>query len=119
VSASGGLERAAAACLLPGFTGLEAPDWLRRRLDDGLGGVCLFSRNVRDPEQLAALTAELRAGRDDVLVGIDEEGGDVTRLELETGSSYPGAWALGAVDDVELTERVGRASTWTSPRSRT
>jgi beta-N-acetylhexosaminidase len=109
VSASGGLERAAAACLLPGFTGLEAPDWLRRRLDDGLGGVCLFSRNVRDPEQLAALTAELRAGRDDVLVGIDEEGGDVTRLELETGSSYPGAWALGAVDDVELTERVGRA----------
>jgi beta-N-acetylhexosaminidase len=103
------LERAAAACIVPGFTGLEAPEWLRRWLDDGLGGVCLFSRNVRDPEQLSALTAELRAGRDDVLVGIDEEGGDVTRLELSTGSSYPGAWALGAVDDTGLTERVGRA----------
>ena len=106
---SGGLERAAAACILSGFTGLTAPDWLRRWLDDGLGGVCLFSRNVRDEEQLSALTDELRSGRDDVLVGIDEEGGDVTRLELSTGSSYPGAWALGAVDDVELTERVGRA----------
>jgi beta-N-acetylhexosaminidase len=109
VSGGVGLERAAAACILPGFTGLEAPGWLRRWLDDGLGGVCLFARNVRDPAQLSALTAELRAGRDDVLVGIDEEGGDVTRLELSTGSSYPGAWALGAVDDVELTGRVGRA----------
>ena len=106
---TGGLERAAAACILPGFAGLEAPDWLTRWLDDGLGGVCLFSRNVRDPAQLAELTAELRVGRDDVLVGIDEEGGDVTRLELSTGSSYPGAWALGAVDDVELTERVAAA----------
>jgi beta-N-acetylhexosaminidase len=101
------LGRAAAAVLFPGFVGHEVPDWLRAWLDRGLGGVCLFSRNVADSEQLAALTALLRAGRDDVLVGIDEEGGDVTRLELSTGSSYPGAWALGVVDDVELTERVG------------
>ena len=103
------LERAVRACIFPGFVGLEVPGWLQRWLDDGLGGVCLFSRNVREPEQLTALAAGLRAGRDDVLVGIDEEGGDVTRLELSTGSSYPGAWALGAVDDVELTERVGAA----------
>jgi beta-N-acetylhexosaminidase len=100
------LGRAAAAVLLPGFVGTEAPDWVRGWLDRGLGGVCLFSRNVAGPEQLSALTAALRAGRDDVLVAIDEEGGDVTRLELSTGSSYPGAWALGVVDDVALTERV-------------
>src|SRR5262249_17475804 len=37
---------------------------------------------------------------------IDEEGGDVTRLEVARGSSYPGNGALGAVDDVELTERI-------------
>ena len=30
----------------------------------------------------------------------------MTRLEVATGSSYPGNAALGAVDDVELTERV-------------
>ena len=41
-----------------------------------------------------------------MLIGIDEEGGDVTRLEAATGSSYPGNLALGAVDDVELTEQV-------------
>ena len=41
-----------------------------------------------------------------MLLAIDEEGGDVTRLEWETGSSYPGGAALGAVDDVALTEAV-------------
>jgi beta-N-acetylhexosaminidase len=44
--------------------------------------------------------------RPELLVAIDEEGGDVTRLEVETGSSYPGNLALGVVDDVELTREV-------------
>ena len=44
--------------------------------------------------------------RADLLIGIDEEGGDVTRLEIGRGSSYPGNAALGFVDDVELTEAV-------------
>jgi beta-N-acetylhexosaminidase len=100
------LERLASACILPGAAGLEAPEWLQREVADGLGGVVLFSRNVRDREQLAGLTAALRAERDDVLVAIDEEGGDVTRLEAGPGSSYPGNLALGAVDDVALTARV-------------
>ena len=55
------------------------------------------------------LTAELRAEREDVLIAIDEEGGDVTRLEAATGSSYPGNAALGEVDDVALTEDVAAA----------
>jgi beta-N-acetylhexosaminidase len=106
---SGELERLAAACLLPSFPGEEAPDWVLRRIDEGLGGICLFAYNVRDPEQLAALTARLRAGRPDLLIGIDEEGGDVTRLEHRQGSSYPGNAALGAVDDEALTEQVAAA----------
>lgn len=102
------VERLAAGCLLPSFPGHEVPDWVLRRLEDGLGGITLFAYNVRSPGQLAALTARLRdAG--DVLVAIDEEGGDVTRLEAERGSSYPGNLALGAVDDVELTEEVAAA----------
>ena len=92
--------------LLPGFEGLEAPDWLRRAVAEGLGGVVLFARNVRSPEQVAALVAALRAEREDVLVAIDEEGGDVTRLDAATGSSTPGNLALGAAGDVELTEQV-------------
>jgi beta-N-acetylhexosaminidase len=103
---TGDLERLAAGCLFPGFAGLTPSDELRRWLERGLGGVVLFARNVRDREQLGALTAALRAERSDLVVAIDEEGGDVTRLEADTGSSYPGNHALGAVDEVKLTEQV-------------
>ncbi len=105
----GGLAPAAAACVFPGFLGLEPPDWLRRELAEGIGGVVLFARNVRDPEQVSALTSSLRAEKPDLLIAVDEEGGDVTRLEAATGSSFPGNLALGAVDDVELTRRVAAA----------
>ncbi|WP_406258694.1 glycoside hydrolase family 3 protein [Streptomyces nigra] len=105
-SGSDTLTRDALTVLQPGFTGTTAPDWLLRRLGEGLASVGLFGRNIASPEQLAALTAQLRAERDDVLVAIDEEGGDVTRLEVRTGSSFPGNHALGAVDDVDLTRQV-------------
>ncbi|GHF62815.1 glycoside hydrolase family 3 protein [Streptomyces griseosporeus] len=100
------LTRDALTVLQPGFTGTSAPDWLLRRLGEGLASVGLFGRNIASAEQLASLTAQLRAERDDVLVAVDEEGGDVTRLEVRTGSSFPGNHALGAVDDVELTRAV-------------
>jgi beta-N-acetylhexosaminidase len=103
------VERLAAACLFPGFAGLTLSDELRRSLERGLGGVVVFARNVRDREQVAALTGALRAERPDLLVAVDEEGGDVTRLEAAAGSSYPGNHALGAVDDVTLTEEVAAA----------
>jgi len=98
----GGLGPAAAACLFPGFEGDVAPDWIRQ---GDFGGVVLFARNIRDPEQLAALTSSLEG----MVVAVDEEGGDVTRLEAARGSSFPGNLALGAVDDVALTRRVAAA----------
>ena len=100
------VERAAAACLFPGFAGLTAPDWVRRWVERGLGGVVLFGQNIDEPRQVRELTSSLYAEREDLLVATDEEGGDVTRLEARQGSSYPGNWALGVVDDVELTEAV-------------
>ncbi|MFI9647325.1 glycoside hydrolase family 3 protein [Streptomyces sp. NPDC052040] len=103
------LTRDALTVLQPGFTGTTAPDWLLRRLGEGLSAVGLFGRNITSPQQLAALTAQLRAEREDVLVAIDEEGGDVTRLEAQGGSSFPGNHALGAVDDTELTGAVAHA----------
>ncbi|MEV7007992.1 glycoside hydrolase family 3 N-terminal domain-containing protein [Streptosporangium sp. NPDC051022] len=115
MSVRGGLSGAspelaglADAVLQPGFVGTEVPDWLRRRLAEGLGGVALYSRNLVDNAQIRALTAALRAENPDVVIATDEEGGDVTRLEALTGSSRPGNLALGAVDDPELTERVAR-----------
>jgi beta-N-acetylhexosaminidase len=103
------LDRLAAACLQPSFPGHAVPDWVARWLERGLGGITLFAYNVGDPGQLAELTGALRAERPELLISIDEEGGDVTRLEAEHGSSYPGNLALGAVDDVALTEAVAGA----------
>ncbi|MCH6162472.1 glycoside hydrolase family 3 N-terminal domain-containing protein [Streptomyces marispadix] len=100
------LTRDALTVLQPGFTGTSAPDWLLRQLAEGLTSVGLFGRNIESPEQLAALTAQLREVRPEVLVAIDEEGGDVTRLEARTGSSFPGNLALGHVDDTGLTRAV-------------
>ncbi len=103
------LERLAAGCLLAGFEGAAVPDWLRRWLEAGIGGVVLFAWNIESRPQATELASALRLERDELLVGIDEEGGDVTRLEASRGSSYPGNWALGAVDDPALTESVAAA----------
>src|SRR5262245_59396431 len=92
--------------LLPAFPGSVVPDWARRLVAEGLGGFALFGGNVVDHEQSAGLTATLRAERSDVIIAIDEEGGDVTRLCYATGSPYPGNAALGAIDDVELTRAI-------------
>lgn len=102
------LTRDALAVLQPGFDGTTAPDWVRRRLAEGLASVALFGRNVVTEEQVTALTGQLRAEREDLLVAIDEESGDVTRLDVRTGSSFPGNHALGAVDDPDLTRGVAR-----------
>jgi beta-N-acetylhexosaminidase len=95
-----------AALVLPSFPGSEPPDWIRRFLGEGGRGIVLFAYNVDD---LPALAASLRAEREDVLLALDEEGGDVTRLEWREGSSYPSAAALGALDEPALTEEVAAA----------
>jgi len=96
-------------CLMPGFVGTEPPDWVLRHVADGLGSVCLYGRNVVSPEQLARLSEALHAENPQLVIAIDEEGGDVTRLEAQTGSSYPGNLALGSVGDADLTRSVARA----------
>ncbi|TMR20017.1 glycoside hydrolase family 3 protein [Nonomuraea turkmeniaca] len=98
------LYRLALTVLHPGFEGTSAPDWLRRALGDGLGGAVLFARNAVN----AQLVRQLRAENPAAVVAIDEEGGTVTRLEVLSGSSFPGNRALGVADNVDLTERVGR-----------
>jgi beta-N-acetylhexosaminidase len=103
------LIRMANAVLQPGFAGTCLPDWVRARIHDGLGSVILFAGNVDSPTQLRALTDALRAENPDVLIAVDEEGGDITRLEAATGSSYPGNLALGVVDDLALTEAVSHS----------
>ncbi|MEW9547900.1 glycoside hydrolase family 3 protein [Nonomuraea sp. NPDC050783] len=103
-----GLRRLAAGTLLVAFQGTEAPEWVLRELEHGLGGVTLFGFNVAGPGQVSELTTALR-GAGEPVISLDEEGGDVTRLAYHVGSPYPGNAALGAVDDPELTRSVYRA----------
>ncbi|WP_336207563.1 glycoside hydrolase family 3 protein [Nonomuraea sp. LPB2021202275-12-8] len=98
------LYRLAMAVLQPGYHGTSVPDWMRRALGQGLGGVVLFARN--DPGE--QVVRQIRAENPAAVVAVDEEGGAVTRFEVASGSSFPGNRALGVVDDVALTERVGR-----------
>lgn len=93
--------RLANAVLWPGFFGTEAPTWLLKELSEGLAGVVYFGQNM-GPD-VAKLSAALREANPQVLIGIDEEGGSVTRLEAQTGSTVPGAAQLGVVNDVEAT----------------
>lgn len=74
-----------------------------------LAGVCLFGRNVADRYQLADYLAEARSlAGDDLIVAIDQEGGGVLRV-LDVPFPPP-AMALGAADDVALTEAVAAAT---------
>lgn len=91
----------------PGFLGTSVPAWLRRDLDAGLAGVVLFAHNLAGDDERAALAGTFRDARAGLLVGIDEEGGNVTRLEAATGSTLPGAAQLGRIDDEAATEAVG------------
>jgi len=103
------IEAFALRCILPGFEGTRAPDWVLQRAADGLGGVILFARNFESKAQMTGMAAELHSASPGLLVCIDEEGGDVTRLEARTGSSYPGNLALGVADTVSLTRDVAAA----------
>jgi len=102
------LARLARAVQMASFVGTEAPPWLLDELAAGLGAVCLFSPNIVDDEQLTGLIAELRAANPGVVIAVDEEGGDVTRLDRASGSDLPGAATLGAVDDIAATAAAYR-----------
>lgn len=98
-----------ASVLWPGFLGRTAPDWLLHALDEGLAGAVYFGQNIdpSDAGQLPALSARLREARPGILLGVDEEGGTVTRLEAAFGSTLPSASQLGRVDDTALTRSAG------------
>ena len=101
------IHQLARSCLLLGYVGPRPPSWLLDALGDGLGGVVLFGSNLGDGTDVRTVTDALRAAAGgDVVIALDEEGGDVTRLDTRRGSAFPGAAALGHLDDVSTTEEV-------------
>ena len=103
------LERLALRCLWPGFAGDALPGWVADALDEGVPGVTLYGDNATSPTSMADLGREVGRRWPGALVAVDEEGGDVTRLEYLSGSSWPGNLALGHLDDTPTTQAVGAA----------
>jgi beta-N-acetylhexosaminidase len=94
-----------------GFDGPEPDDHLLGLIRDfGIGGVILFSRNIQTPLQTAKLVRNLQEiSGIPLLIGIDQEGGTVSRLPSPF-TSFPGNHALGRSGSPDLAYAFGQAT---------
>jgi len=78
-----------------------------------VGGLILFSRNYQSPTQLAALIAEIRALRPDMIIAVDQEGGRVQRLK-EGFTRLPPMRCLGELYQAQPEQalHVARQTGW-------
>ena len=93
---------------MPGITTYPLEPWVSRALARGVTTVCLFEGACGSPERTRASVRDLRAMSPRLLIAVDEEGGEVTRLQSATGSSFLSPAALGVIADVEVTRATGR-----------
>ncbi|OBV10076.1 beta-N-acetylhexosaminidase [Erythrobacter dokdonensis] len=92
--------------MIPAIFGLSGPHLTADERDffreADPAGYILFGRNCIDPQQLRALTDDLRSihGRDGLLVSIDQEGGRVARLRPPHWAAYPCGDAFAKLYDL-------------------
>lgn len=104
------VERQAGQVIIAKYAGLEPP--IDLVADLGLGGVIMMGDNVDTPEQIARATAALQGAdsRDyPLIIGIDQEGGTVARVE-QPATEFPAFMTLGAARDPALATEVAKAS---------
>ncbi|KVE34372.1 hydrolase [Burkholderia sp. BDU5] len=94
-------------------TGMTAfPDAARDALrENGIGGVILFSNNLTGIEQTRRLIDGIKAAPAadspvGLLIGIDEEGGNVFRLPRVEATAFAGNMALGAAYEATKNDRL-------------
>jgi len=105
------LRRQIGRLLIAGFNGEQIPVELKALAREfGLGGVILFARNVREPEQVAELSHEAAGLGGDLpaWVSVDQEGGRVARFKAPF-TEWPPMATLGRSGNVALAERFARA----------
>ncbi|MEZ4618704.1 MAG: glycoside hydrolase family 3 N-terminal domain-containing protein [Caldilineaceae bacterium] len=80
--------------------------------DGVVGSVVLFGRNIESPAQVQAMTTTLHGvSPHPLLIGIDQEGGWVSRLSSAFGiSSNYSAQYLGEQNDLALTTAQGAST---------
>lgn len=106
------LRERAGQVVVARYAGTTPPSRLVNRLH--LGGVVMFSDNVRSTGQVRASNRTLqRSARADgrrfpVTVAVDQEGGLVERVT--TGTRFPAFMTAGAAGDARLTRAASRAS---------
>ena len=100
--------------IMAGFEGTEAPASLLERVRAGrIGGVILFQRNIESAAQIAALINSLQEAalasplEAPLFVGIDQEGGRVSRLSPDF-TTFPAARGFGDADDPSLAREAAR-----------
>ncbi len=99
-----------------GCAGLSLSDAERAFFRDAdPAGFILFQRNCATPEQIRALTADLRACvRRDAPILIDQEGGRVQRLKPPLWRAAPAAATLAALADGD--REAARRAVWINAR---
>lgn len=95
--------------MMIGLPGTSIPDYLPDLAAKGLRSVCIYGENVQSEEQLKDYVGALREVLGPrAIIAIDEEGGEVTRVDYRSGSRFAGNGFLGRLGNLELTERDGR-----------
>lgn len=103
------LYRACAGLFVVGYPGAEPDAGLRSLVEDGVGGVILFKRNVEAAEQVARVLHQLKAeAPGPLLAAVDQEGGRVARLRGPPFTALPPMREVGTRGDAALARRVGR-----------
>lgn len=109
-------ETRAGRRIMAGFEGTAPPASLLTRVRAGrIGGVILFQRNIETAGQTAALIASLQEAalasplEAPLLVGIDQEGGRVSRLS-DDFTLFPAARGFGDAGDAALAREAARVT---------
>jgi beta-N-acetylhexosaminidase len=112
----GSLDDDIGSVLVASWRGTEITPAVRLLLDDGrVGGVLLFAPNFGGPEGLAALSDSLRALASSacldhpILVMLDQEGGQVTRVQASFAPPSELVVGAGGAAHVREVERVSAA----------
>lgn len=81
--------------------------------EPAVGGLILFTRNYKNPEQLTQLIKEIRSIKPEILIAVDHEGGRIQRFR-EGFTTIPSHAALGQyyLQDKETGFRAAKAAGW-------